>query len=116
MIRITINLLHKIPHNSQLSIVTGYMNVEVLHIVLRAVPPVLRVICDIVSVRDDGWLAVLRPSGTIEVKAVQPDASAVKHFPSVLLVDWLCCVGQVEVQIRCYSTQNVSLTELTKTK
>ena len=116
MIRITINLPQKIPHNSQLSIITAYMNVEVLHIVLRAVPPVFRAICDVISVRDDGWLAVLRPSGSIEVKAVQPDASAVEHFPSVLLVDWLCRIGQVKVQIRRYSTQNVSLTELTKTK
>ena len=109
MSRITINLLCDVPHDSQLSIISTYMNVEVFHIVFRAIPPVLRLICDIVCVRYNGRFAILRAGGAIKVKAVQPHASAVEHLPSVLFVDRLCCVGDVKVQ-SCRYTEDVKIT------
>jgi hypothetical protein len=59
MVRVAINPLHEISHDPQFGIVGTYMDVEVFQIVLRATPPVLRVICNVVRVRDDGLFAVL---------------------------------------------------------
>jgi len=46
-------------HDPQLAIISTEMNIEIIHVVLGALPPLLRVTGDVVGVLDDGGLAVL---------------------------------------------------------
>lgn len=75
------------------------MNIKMPHIERRARPPVLRVVCDVVSIADDRRFAVLRAGRTVEVVAVQPDSGTVQHFAGVCLADGFGGVGDVEVEI-----------------
>ena len=60
MIGIVINLGIEGGHDPQFSIVGTDVDVEVAHIVRRALPPVFRMAGDVVGVLDDGRLAILR--------------------------------------------------------
>jgi hypothetical protein len=68
--RVTINSCQKVSHDPQLVVICTNVNVEMLHIVLGAFPPVFRVVCDIVCVSDDGRFAILGTSGSIKVEAI----------------------------------------------
>lgn len=103
VIGITVDFLDEVCHNPQLSCVSAKLNVEVYHVVLRAMPPIGRVIGEIVCVIDDWPFTVLRAGGSVEIEAIQPNAIAVKHFASMLLIDWFRRVRQIEVQINCNS-------------
>ena len=88
------------PDELQLRIIRSQLYIEPSHIIRRAIPPLFRTTGHVVRIANDGCLAVLRASGTIEVEAVQPGACAVEHFAGMSLVFGFGCVGIVEVEIR----------------
>lgn len=92
MIGIAVNLLDELRHDSQLSRVPTELNVEVDHVVRRAIPPVSRVIGEVVSVVNDRPFPVLGTGGSVKIEAVQPNAGAVQHFTSMQLIQWFGCV------------------------
>jgi len=53
------------------------MDVEVLDVELRGLIPLCRMIRYVVSVVDDGRLAILRACGSIKIEAVEPDTSLI---------------------------------------
>jgi hypothetical protein len=59
MIRVTINLPHKIGHDPQFRIIATQVDVKLLQIVLGRAPKVLRVVRNIVGILDHDRLAVL---------------------------------------------------------
>lgn len=95
--RIAVNLEPEVREHPQLGVVGGQVDVEVFHVVQRAVPPGGGPVGGVVCVGDDGRLAILRAGRPVEVEAVEPGAGAVQHFAWVLLVLGLRDVGTVEV-------------------
>ena len=59
VIWITVYLRNETCQDFQFCIVCTDVNVEVFHVVKRALPPILRVICHVISTTDNRWLAVL---------------------------------------------------------
>jgi len=53
------------------------MDIEVLDIEWRGLIPLCRMVRYVVSVVDDGRLAILRACGSIKVEAVKPDTSSI---------------------------------------
>lgn len=76
-------------HDLELRVVRADLDVEVLHVVRRALPPVLRMIRHVVRVADNGRLAVLRARRAVEVEAVEPHSGAVEHLTRMVLVEGL---------------------------
>lgn len=97
MFGVTVNFLDKLCHDHQLSRVSTEVNIEVFHVVLRAIPPIGRVMGNVVRVVDDWPFAILSAGGSIEIKAVQPSTSAIEHFTSMLFVNRFRCVRQIEI-------------------
>lgn len=95
--RVTVNLGPKFGHYLQLRIVRANLDVEVLHIVWGALPPVLGVVGHVVIVADNGGLSILRSSGAIKVEAVEPNTRSVQHFPGMVFAQRFRGVRQMEV-------------------
>ena len=61
----------------------------------------VRVSGDVILVRDDRRLAVLRTSRTVQVIAVQPNPSAAEKSPRMMFVEWLGRNWFVEIDVLC---------------
>lgn len=59
MIWIAVYLLHKVSHNPQFCVVAGNVDVEILHVIRRTLPPVFAMVGYIIVIRDNGSFAVL---------------------------------------------------------
>lgn len=99
MIGVTVNFLDELCHDPQLSRVSAEVNIEVFQVVLRAMPPIGGVVGNVVRVVNDWPFAILRAGGSVEIKAVQPNAVAIEHFTSMLLVNRCRRARQIEIQI-----------------
>jgi hypothetical protein len=86
VIRITINLRNKLRHQPKLRIIRRDMDVKVLHVMRRRVPPIIGMIGRVIRVPDRRRFAVLRTSRPIQVEAIQPYPCSVEHLPSVVFV------------------------------
>lgn len=86
MVWITVNLFSEVCHHSKLCGITTQVDVEMLHIVRRAFPPLVRVIRCVILVVDDGWFAILRTGRAVEIETVKPNTSAIQLFPRMMLV------------------------------
>lgn len=58
VIGVAVDLREKAGHDPQLVVVSTGVDIEVLHVVRRAVPPLLRMASDIVRVGDDWQLSM----------------------------------------------------------
>ena len=96
---VAVNLPPELREYRQVRVVRCRMNIEVLHVVRRAVPPLIAAVRGVVRVADDRRFAVLGTRRAVEVETVEPRASAVEHLACVRLVLWLGGGGAMEVQI-----------------
>lgn len=99
MMRVAIDLRNILGHDSQLGIVCANLNVEELHIVWRALPPIFGVAGSVIHITDSRGLSVLRTSRPIKVETIHPDTSAVKHFSAVVLTKRLSGIRKMEIQV-----------------
>ena len=99
MIRIAVDLGNKCSHDPQLRIVGTDVDIEMLHVVRRALPPILGMVGRVVHIADGGPFSILRSSGSVEVKTVEPYASSIEHLPCVIFAKGLGGVGVVEIQV-----------------
>lgn len=76
------------------------MNIKMLQVIGRRLPPILAVGSNIVRVRNRRWLAVLGAGRTIEIVTIQPYSCSVQHLPSVNLVHFLGSIWEMKIQIR----------------
>ena len=74
---VAVDLCPEPRHRGEIGIVPCEVDVEALHVVRRAIPPIARPVRSVVRVVDDGRLAVLRPGRSVEVEAIQPGTRAV---------------------------------------
>jgi hypothetical protein len=105
---VIVNLRSESRHDPQVGIVGTNMDVEVLHIVRGALPPRLRVACNIIRVIDDGCFAVLRAHRPIQVEAVEPQTRTIQHLSSMVFVLGLSSVWVVQIQVSCHADHSVS--------
>lgn len=87
--RIAVDFCDERCHDLELRVVRADLDVEVLHVVRRALPPVLRMVRHVVRVADDGRLAVLRARRAVEVETVEPHSGAVEHLARMVLIEGL---------------------------
>jgi hypothetical protein len=99
MVRIAVDFFLELGHQLQLRVVRADVDVEVPHVVLRLLEPRFGVVRNIVAVLDDGGLAVLGTSRSVQVEAIQPDPGAVEQISGVLFVHRLRCDGVMQVEI-----------------
>lgn len=59
MVGVTVDLGHEVGHHLQFGVIYADLDVEVLHVVRRGLPPELGVIGHVVRIANDGRLAIL---------------------------------------------------------
>jgi hypothetical protein len=96
---VVVDLRDKFSHYSQLSIIRANLDIEVLHVVRRALPPILGMVGSIIHIVDRWWLPVLRTSRPIKVETVHPNTSTVEHLPSMVLAERLRGIWEMEIQV-----------------
>ena len=99
MVRVAVNLGNEVRHDLELRVVRANVDVEILHVVWRSLPPILRMVEDIVLRTDNRRLAILRPSRAVKVQAVHPNTSPIEHLACVVLVERLRGVRKVQIEV-----------------
>ena len=95
--RITVNSGNETSHDSKLGVVGTDVNIKVLHVVRRALPPILGMISYIVSIVDCWWLPILRASRPIKVETIDPYTSTIEHLPCMIFIKRLGSIRMMEI-------------------
>jgi len=96
---VAVDLRKEFGHDSQLGIIRANLDIEVLHVVRRALPPIFGVVRSIICVVDRRWLSILRTSRPVKVETVQPNPSAIEHLSGVVLTERLRGIWEVKIQV-----------------
>lgn len=96
---VAIDLREKFGHDSQLRIIRANLDIEVLHVIRRALPPIFRMIGSIIHITDRWRLSILRTRRPIKIETIKPNTSAVEQLPGVVLIEWLRSIRKVKIQI-----------------
>lgn len=100
---VVVDLRHEFRHDSQFGIICANMDIEMLEVVLGRFVPFHRMVGDVISIADDGWFAILRTRGTVEVVTIKPDAGTVQYFPCLPFGAGLLFDGDMQIKIGCCS-------------